>query len=624
MRTNRALLTSTLIPALLALAGVAAPALAEWRRIDSPNFVVVGDVNARTLRDVAVKFEGFRETLTRLLREQATSTPVPTVVVVFPSDRAFNPFKPTYKGKPVPISGLFVGGQDVNYIALVTDGAVDGLRIVFHEYAHLVVSNVVRSLPAWLNEGLAEYYSTYEVSDGGREAVLGRPLIHHLQRLNETSLLKLQDLLNVDHRSPLYNEAERRSVFYAQSWALTHRLLRGSPPRTSELARYLQRVSEGIEPMQAWQQAFGAANMQRELEDYVRRRTFQAVQYTFPDKLTKFDAPAVALPPADAEAFLAQFLVQQRRLDEASARLSEASKLDPGNVRVRAVKALLDIARGSSETAGTQLLAIADPSDWLVAYTAGVAIAELAEGRRDTSPELVRAVRKLFDIVRQQRAELPQALARLATVELHSSEGPSKETRAAIERARVMAPGREDYAFIHAQILVKLSDFAAARNVVGPMMSPHYSAEVRESARGLMGYIVQLENFEKERSRAQTAAAAEPAVPEQAAGAASTPRAGYVQPVFRDLQAGEQRLKGVLERIECSRAGAAVLHVRSADGQIRASAARLEAVDFISYRDDIAGSVGCGPLKPLLSVYLTWRAGKGDEKVAVAIEVLPK
>ncbi len=36
----------------------AAPVQAQWRRIDSPNFVVMGDVAAVDLRDLAVKFEG--------------------------------------------------------------------------------------------------------------------------------------------------------------------------------------------------------------------------------------------------------------------------------------------------------------------------------------------------------------------------------------------------------------------------------------------------------------------------------------------------------------------------------------------------------------------------------------
>ena len=118
---------------------------------------------------------------------------MPTVVIVFPSERAFTPFKPIFQGKPVAIAGLFLRGQDANYIAVVADSNQDGLRVVFHEYTHLVVSNVMGNIPAWLSEGLAEYYSTYEVSAGGREAVLGRPIAQHLQRLQDTRLLKLDE-----------------------------------------------------------------------------------------------------------------------------------------------------------------------------------------------------------------------------------------------------------------------------------------------------------------------------------------------------------------------------------------------------------------------------------------------
>ena len=111
----------------------AVPAHAQWRRLDSPNFVVIGNVAARDLRDVAVQFEGFRETLTRVLSARVTTTAVPTVVVVFPSDQALAPFRPKYQGKPVEIAGLFVPGRDLNYILLVNDGRPDRLPVVLHE-----------------------------------------------------------------------------------------------------------------------------------------------------------------------------------------------------------------------------------------------------------------------------------------------------------------------------------------------------------------------------------------------------------------------------------------------------------------------------------------------------------
>src|SRR5215471_13397860 len=117
------------ITVLIALA-VAAPASATWRRVDTPNFIVVGDVSVRTLRDTAEKFEAFREVLRRVMPAVTSSSPVPTVVVIFPTDEAFTPFKPTYQGKPKAVAGYAAPGTEISYIAMVNDRDSD--RSIFH------------------------------------------------------------------------------------------------------------------------------------------------------------------------------------------------------------------------------------------------------------------------------------------------------------------------------------------------------------------------------------------------------------------------------------------------------------------------------------------------------------
>ena len=285
--------------------------------------------------------------------------------------------------------------------------------------------------------------------------------------------------------------------------------------------------------------------------------------------------------------------------------------------------AQLDLARGNHTSAGTRLLAIGNPGDWLVAYFAGVGIADLAEYRRENaSPEDVQAARRLFEIVRQRHGEVANALARLAKLELRSAAGPTKETRAAVERARLMATGREDYAILHAQVAARLGDFAAARNVAGPLLRSDNAPEIREAARSLMGYIARLEEAAKEESAAAADAEKKKESPaDDAPTAPAEPR-----PLFRDLRPGEQRIEGLLERIDCAAKGSAVFHVQTADGPAQAAAPRMADVDFITYRDDLTGKIGCGPMKPPVSVYLTWRgdSAKPAIKVAVAVEFLPK
>src|SRR3954451_7761759 len=143
----------SLVSAAIASMLLASPAAAEWRRIASPNFTVIGDVGARELRDMALKFEGFREALSRAISERATAAAVPTIIIVFPNERAFAPFKPTYQGKRrTDVAGFFSPGANLNYILVQSGGAATD-RIIFHEYAHLIVSNVMSNPPLWLNEG---------------------------------------------------------------------------------------------------------------------------------------------------------------------------------------------------------------------------------------------------------------------------------------------------------------------------------------------------------------------------------------------------------------------------------------------------------------------------------------
>jgi tetratricopeptide (TPR) repeat protein len=609
------------LPAVLILTA-AAPPQAQWRRLDSPNFIVLGEVGAGELRDIAVEFEGFRETLGRVLNERVTSTAVPTVVLVFRSSASFTPFKPRYQGKPVNVSGLFVPQRDVNHIAMVSDGDADGLRIIFHEYAHLLISNTGQRLPVWLNEGLAEYYSTFELQRGGREAIIGKVIVGHLQRLNSTALIRLPELLAVTHESPLYNETDRRSVFYSQAWALTHMLLRSD--RSAQLAIYLAQLSAGASPTDAWQKAFGAQDIARELDIYVRRASYSATLYKFTDKLATFEGRAVPAPPADTQAFLANFQVQQREYDGAAARLAEAEKIDPGNARANLVRASLALARLDPAAAQTRVRAVGALDDWFLNYVAGTTLAAVGEARpTSVTPDDFVTARQFFARARADRPEFANALARMAGMETFSPSGPTAETRAALEKAHALAPGRHEYTMLLAQVLARQGQFAEARAVLGPLLAPTNPPQIRETARRVMGTVV-------EREARLTQAAVPVSGAAAPGGATSRPSANApasspgITLVFRELKPGEQRFEGTLERVECIAGSGVTFHVRSGQEVVRVTSPSFTGIEFLVYRDDLKGNVQCGPVTPPAPVYMTWKAGaSAGAKVAVALEFLP-
>ncbi|HEX7359602.1 MAG TPA: hypothetical protein VF283_03835, partial [Bryobacteraceae bacterium] len=58
----------------------------------------------------------------------------------------------------------------------------------------------------------------------GNKAEVGAPLPDHVMLLQTRPWLPLSVLLNVGRDSPYYNERNKMSIFYAESWALTHML----------------------------------------------------------------------------------------------------------------------------------------------------------------------------------------------------------------------------------------------------------------------------------------------------------------------------------------------------------------------------------------------------------------
>jgi hypothetical protein len=101
--------------------------------------------------------------LSRLFVRANFKSPVPTTVIVFKSESSYRPFKPMQN-----VAGYFQSGPDVNYITLSTESASSeqsSFTIIFHEYTHLLIDATSGNVPTWVNEGLAEYYSTFSISD---------------------------------------------------------------------------------------------------------------------------------------------------------------------------------------------------------------------------------------------------------------------------------------------------------------------------------------------------------------------------------------------------------------------------------------------------------------------------
>jgi len=256
------------------------PRSAAWIRVRTANFTLYGNATESKIQDVGLEMEKLRAVLSDFSGRQARS-PVPTSIVVFRDISDLDPFRPLYQGKPRNIGGLFLEGRDGNLVTLSAAWNLDARHTIYHEYLHQFLRSNYAAQPAWYDEGLAEFFSTFRATE--TEATVGLPVERHVARMREGFLIPLDRLFAVEHDSLEYNEGERRDTFYAESWAVVHYLLRGNLDRRPQLARYLLALQQGRPREEAFRESFQADSLtlEREIRKYMAGARF-------PYTVTKF------------------------------------------------------------------------------------------------------------------------------------------------------------------------------------------------------------------------------------------------------------------------------------------------------------------------------------------------
>jgi hypothetical protein len=287
--------------ALIGLLAIPASAKDKWINLQSKNFNIVSNADEGDTRELVLKLEQFRAAFAQIFNIQSAST-IPVTVVVFKNDSSYKPFKPLYNGKPANVAGYFQRDRDENLITLnITAKSEERpFAVIFHEYTHLLTSTTPRPWPVWLNEGLAEFYSTFEVNKN--KVRLGAPVANHVYYLRDHQFVPLKDLLTVSRNSPTYNEREKQGVFYAESWALAHYLMFGENlARRPQLSQYVKLIHSGVSATDAFTQAFKTdyATMEKNLRNYIGQNAYMQTEITLDS--TEGEKEMTVRPLSDAE-----------------------------------------------------------------------------------------------------------------------------------------------------------------------------------------------------------------------------------------------------------------------------------------------------------------------------------
>ena len=583
-----------------------------WISVQSRNFFLVGNASEKDIRQVGVRLEQFRDVFTRLFPKVQFSTPVPTTVVVFKSHNSFKPFKSNPN-----IAGYFQPGQDVNYISLTTElaGTQDPFTVIFHEYTHLLVDNTLNNAPLWFNEGLAEYYSTFTISDD-QKFVLGNPIANHVFLLRESKMLPLRTLFAVDHKSPHYNERDKQSIFYAQSWALMHYLIIGKAGRADQLGTFVNQITANVPLEEAFQQAFQMSieTMEKELREYVRQSQYNILRGHFERKLdTDKGLQTAPVTEADAQAYLGDLLLHSNRKD-CETYLEKALALDPNSAVANAAMGMAKVRYGQADQALKYLekAVSANSQNYLVHYYYAFALSRLNDtGPRPVSeafaPEAGEKIRKELLKAIELRPDYPASYELLSFIAL-STGNHLEEAQTLLLRALQLSPGRTQLAFMLGQLYLRSGDYKQARELIERVVKSNVEDELRAHAELLLKQITAVQEFQQRSKQnlstskapgANTVSSADSSLGTQPTAAQNIPApdpSEYLAEVLRKPADGETQLQGTLIAVECAAKG--LVFVVKVDGRtLRLWTQSFEEMEITTYSPDVEGEITCGARK---------------------------
>jgi tetratricopeptide (TPR) repeat protein len=307
---------------LLALAAAhLAAADPKWIRMKSEHFEMYSGAGERATRDTLKSFEQVRSFFQEAIGIKEDK-PIPVRLVAFNSEKEYAPYRPNEAAV-----AYYMPGADRDTIVISHTG-IEAHPMAVHEYTHLVLEHSGLTLPPWLNEGLAEIFSTLRPS--GNKVMIGEIINPRRLEMLNSPWVPLSTILMVDHNSPFYNEKNKAGSLYDEGWALTHMLMldeRYSP----KFDQAIRTIHGGTPSPEALSTIYGMplSEIDKDLQGYIRGSRFYARLY--PAKLEKVteDLTAEPAPDYDVKLILIELSSRKGQDDETRKKLEALTVEDP-------------------------------------------------------------------------------------------------------------------------------------------------------------------------------------------------------------------------------------------------------------------------------------------------------
>jgi tetratricopeptide (TPR) repeat protein len=453
----------------------------QWVRARSKHFLTLSGAGERRTREIVNELETVAAAL-RLVDPRFAAEGELTRMILIAKTRDATPYFELLVGRSRS-AGAFVTNSEGTGTMLIdaSRNLVDGT--VFHELVHNLLANSGTRLPLWLEEGMAEYFSTAEVMS--QSVRFGKTLMARSYTLRNRPMLSLADLFAVQPES----EAGSSDFFYAESWAVVDWLMRAD---RVAFFKFVDDVNRGTPAVEALRGNY-------HIEPSLIERTLQIGQSRPPVRMTVrietgFERPVVE--PIDNNTVvieLATFLGGfEATRGDAERFLDSVIASDPKNGQAFAAKAALRSKERKYDDAAKlyeQALQLA-PSDAEIRLAFAESLLGNAIGPFSGTADIEEDAAQRFRRARQLATEALAAGAdpARANAVIGTSYLVEKDPTPGIEpllRARGLRPNRYDIALNLYTLLLRSGDRGSADSLYKEIVALAKTSQANFAARAV-------------------------------------------------------------------------------------------------------------------------------------------
>jgi Tfp pilus assembly protein PilF len=377
----------------------------QWIKLTTPHFELYTTAGEKKGREAILYFEQVRSFF--LQASPSKKVPdFPVRLVAFRGEKQYQPYRVSESA-----FAYYTRSRSHDYIVM-QDIVNEHYPAAIHEYTHLIIEHTALSVPLWLNEGWAELYSTLRPK--GKQAMVGEILPGRAAALVTNKWIGLDVITSVDHSSPLYNERDKASMFYAEGWALTHMLF-FAPDYRPNFTKFV--IAIGVEKRSmdnACQTAFGKHlwEVEVDLRKYLAGNRFYAALFDIKLEKSAEEPDVAEATPFESDMLLADLLALVKKPDEARRAYEQLAKSNPDKPEVE--ESLGYLAWQSGDDAGARRhfgRALANGTkNAQLCYQYAMLESQAGTAAKDIIPALQKAVELKPDYV-EARLQLGQMLA---------------------------------------------------------------------------------------------------------------------------------------------------------------------------------------------------------------------